>query len=1151
MLAGPDSVTITARGTGTLTATWTAVPGAHRYFIYTSNSSDDWKTFTSEDAVTGTSVTLDNRDDLLNYTVLVHASAELGYTTWTESYPAGTLNSIPIEPESVSVSRSGTTLTATWPAVVGAASYNVSSSADNGVTWTKEITGYTTTTWKKSSISASTSYIVRVQTKNTSGTSGWTVSDANTPKPPAPASVTVTSRSHTGTNATLAISWDAVTRATGYNIRSSGDNGATWTTDVSSHPLTTLSLTLTDNTKDYFIGVQAVNSAGTSDWTNSSISRATPLPPAPANLTATRAKGSITLTWDAATGAATYDIACSLSSGYTWDDCKKGVTDAQRSAGVTFTQIYNPTANATQPIADRRDYYFAVRGRNTSGAGEWTRVTAWMATPEQIASVTATSRDADSITLSMTVPPANGGYSVTKMHVDCRTSSNGGTSWSGWFICTNAETRANPVGGSTFTAEIDSGDSYDSTLTYQARARARNALGHAWDWRESAAIPTVPGAPTIVSYASDTLTWNKPSDTGSGSSALTYNVYCRANAGAAWTKVVNGVTVPTGTPPHTTSLSTHSTCTGTTSQVEISVVNGFESARVRYSPITFTAGSIGTTTATLTIANHGLTNWYAKETSPATNATCSSAISGTTRSLSSLTAGTWYTYRAYSDSACSDANEIGAVAFSTAVTVSNLSEALNGSNSLLVNSSNAWAQEFTAGSAATLSSVTLNFAGVYSASNISVTLRDRQSNGTPNTTTTLATLSGTPGSGNSAFTCSGSGCELANGAKYFIHVSGSGSFDAYIGVTTSDAQTLEPSGNGWSIADAALEGPSWSSHSAGVSMKIKMTAAPKLSFTHSSVTATTATLTLNGHTGDWWLKRTTPSNGTCAAGEADFSHALSSLNSGTTYTYKAYSDSACSTEIASETFTTAAVDYDTDNDRLIEITTLAQLNAARWDLDGNGQVTGSNQSNYRSVFPDASYTGATAMGCPSSGCQGYELSNDLDFDTNGNNIADSGDTYWNGGAGWTPIGDYTTAFTATFEGNSYKLSNLYVNASTTAEDSAADIGGLFGVVGKGGAVKNLGSGGCVRHRQQHTGGRDIRRRSRGGEPGNDHRRLVQRQRDGKHAERLPPQAHGAKRGVDWWAAMTKGGSGNSAYEGVIRASYSTASRYQQGYFQRR
>ena len=79
------------------------------------------------------------------------------------------------------------------------------------------------------------------------------------------------------------------------------------------------------------------------------------------------------------------------------------------------------------------------------------------------------------------------------------------------------------------------------------------------------------------------------------------------------------------------------------------------------------------------------------------------------------------------------------------------------------------------------------------------------------------------------------------------------------------------------------------------------------SLTASSITKTTATLTLAGHTGNWWLKKTAPTPaGTCTAGEADFSHALTSLTTGATYTYKAYSASGCASanEIASETFTT-------------------------------------------------------------------------------------------------------------------------------------------------------------------------------------------------------------------------------------------------------
>ena len=52
--------------------------------------------------------------------------------------------------------------------------------------------------------------------------------------------------------------------------------------------------------------------------------------------------------------------------------------------------------------------------------------------------------------------------------------------------------------------------------------------------------------------------------------------------------------------------------------------------------------------------------------------------------------------------------------------------------------------------------------------------------------------------------------------------------------------------------------------------------------------------------------------------------------------------------------------------------------------------------------------------------------------------------------GFTPIGDGTTGFTGTFDGNGFTISNLYINRAST------DNIGLFGVVGSGGEVKNVG-----------------------------------------------------------------------------------------------
>ncbi len=123
-------------------------------------------------------------------------------------------------------------------------------------------------------------------------------------------------------------------------------------------------------------------------------------------------------------------------------------------------------------------------------------------------------------------------------------------------------------------------------------------------------------------------------------------------------------------------------------------------------------------------------------------------------------------------------------------------------------------------------------------------------------------------------------------------------------------------------------------------------------------------------------------------------------------------------------FAQSDVDYDTDDDGLIEVSNLWQLNAIRDDLDGGGW-TGGTFASYTAAFRNT----ASGMGCPDTGCKGYELVADLDFDTNGNGQPDAGDLFWNGGAGWDPIGDGNNGYTAEFNGNGHTISNLYINRS--------------------------------------------------------------------------------------------------------------------------
>ena len=156
-------------------------------------------------------------------------------------------------------------------------------------------------------------------------------------------------------------------------------------------------------------------------------------------------------------------------------------------------------------------------------------------------------------------------------------------------------------------------------------------------------------------------------------------------------------------------------------------------------------------------------------------------------------------------------------------------------------------------------------------------------------------------------------------------------------------------------------------------------------------------------------------------------------------------------------------DYDIDDDGLIEANSLAQLWAIREDLDGNGHIEReASRPYYADAFPDHQ----VGMGCPPSGCFGYELTADLDFDTNGDGSIGAGDDYWGepwgryvSGEGWLPIGSYLAdiayQYNAIFDGNGHTISNLWMKV-TTHGYAANVLFGLFGVVGPNGEIRNVG-----------------------------------------------------------------------------------------------
>ena len=150
--------------------------------------------------------------------------------------------------------------------------------------------------------------------------------------------------------------------------------------------------------------------------------------------------------------------------------------------------------------------------------------------------------------------------------------------------------------------------------------------------------------------------------------------------------------------------------------------------------------------------------------------------------------------------------------------------------------------------------------------------------------------------------------------------------------------------------------------------------------------------------------------------------------------------------------------YDTDDDGLIEITTPAQLDAMRHDLDGDGRPTSDGAPAYAAAFSRPPHV--VCRDGSSGKCKGYELMADLDFfdtngdgqvnasdDTNGDGQVDAADTpYWNNGAGWVPIGRLNT----TFEGNGHTISHLFIN-----RPSQDDVG-LFTATKTNRVIRHIG-----------------------------------------------------------------------------------------------
>jgi fibronectin type 3 domain-containing protein len=153
-------------------------------------------------------------------------------------------------------------------------------------------------------------------------------------------------------NAQVNLTWSAASGASGYYVKRSTRSGGPYTQIATPGTANYTDSGLTNGTK-YFYVVSAYNSYGQS--ANSSEINATPTSPpppaAPTGLTATAGNSQVALTWSASTGAASYNVKRSTTS------------------GGPYTTVNSPTVtNYTNTgLTNGTNYYYVVSAVGASG----------------------------------------------------------------------------------------------------------------------------------------------------------------------------------------------------------------------------------------------------------------------------------------------------------------------------------------------------------------------------------------------------------------------------------------------------------------------------------------------------------------------------------------------------------------------------------------------------------------------------------------------------------------------------------------------------------------------------------------------------------------------------------------------------------------
>ena len=338
--------------------TWAAVDGAAKYEIYRSTQQSTGYSLLG--TTTSTSYVNTGAAVGKTYYYKVCAVNSAGTSAYSNIVSGRAKAAIPAAPRvTIGNSSASGKPRLTWAAVDGAAKYEIYRSTQQSTGFT--LLGTTTSTnYVNTGAAVGKTYYYKVRALNVDGAAGaYSSTVSGAAKAVAPAAPTVTMTYSASGKPKL--TWSAVSGAASYRVYRSESRGTGYsllgTTTSTSYVNTGAAVG-----KTYYYRVKAVNSAGTSAYSNivSGTAR-TPAPAAPVLKGGTSsASGKPQLTWAAVNGAAKYDVYRSNSADGTFS--KVGSTDK-----TTYVNT-----GAVQGVT----YFYKIRAVGASGASGFSNTVA-------------------------------------------------------------------------------------------------------------------------------------------------------------------------------------------------------------------------------------------------------------------------------------------------------------------------------------------------------------------------------------------------------------------------------------------------------------------------------------------------------------------------------------------------------------------------------------------------------------------------------------------------------------------------------------------------------------------------------------------------------------------------------------------------------